>query len=174
MVDWHCKSLWIWTLGILVLKMECWNIGFFVENENKSRDLSPQCFQSIDQFENIFPVKTAVKLLCSIANIWISIPVHAGQNRSVYYHVDRPHIPQYHLMIPNLFPIVLICYRFHSILSFVPVYYLLCQFPFMLSFMKYNCCYKHLQFRRPKFICYAYLDLSIESLLFEDEKITSA
>ena len=38
-----------------MLKMECWNIGFFIENDNKSRDLSPRCFLSRDRsdFENV-------------------------------------------------------------------------------------------------------------------------
>ena len=37
-----------------MLKMKCWNIGFFVGNDYKSRDLSPQCFKSRDKsdFEN--------------------------------------------------------------------------------------------------------------------------
>ena len=34
-----------------MLKIECLNIRFFVGNEDESRDLSPQCFRSRDQFD---------------------------------------------------------------------------------------------------------------------------
>ena len=64
---------------VKMLKTECWNIGLFVGNDDKSRDISPHWFKSRDQsdFENAYiPFGKICQLILQIFIIlvyWICI-----------------------------------------------------------------------------------------------------
>ena len=105
----RCKGRWtlqnLTNLNLLDpnrLTMDSWKIGFFIRNDDKSRDLSPRCFKSRDRsdFENVafctfyqwFWVKRVIYSKLVQSYIFIRFSLSGTETCPLYLNFQRSEI----------------------------------------------------------------------------------